>query len=390
MKETLSCCILSPYSEQKGGAELSLQHLLQHGGGHGVIWSVAFLQDGPMREIADKAGLATTVLGITRMASITTMPRGLLRLRRFLREQQADVVLGWVSHMAYLTGLAARTTGVRGMWFQKGAGSDFPGWRRHLAVTPMTGLLANSHATARRQAELTPTLPIHVVPSAVELSAFDPAKLPSPSEARASLGLPSDGPLLGMVGRLQRWKGFHTLIEALALVHERHPDARVLVVGGPHETEPYYEHHLQALAKRLGVANRVHFSGTMPHHRIPLAMQACDVIVHASKHEPFGIVIVEALALGKPTIASTNGGPAEIIRHNDCGLLVPPDQPSRLCSALDDLLRDRARCCSLANQGRIRAREFSVDRFRDRMAQAMRFTVDRKLQPRLYVDGKME
>ena len=95
---------------------------------------------------------------------------------------------------------------------------------------------------------------------------------------------------------MQRWKGIHVLIEAMPIILKAHPDAHCVVVGGRHALEPDYPEFVQAKIGDLGLEAQVTLVGLQ--HNVPEWMQAMDVIVHASDHEPFGIVVIEAMALG--------------------------------------------------------------------------------------------
>jgi len=143
-----------------------------------------------------------------------------------------------------------------------------------------------------------------------------------------------------MVARLQHWKGVHVFIDAVAQVAGRRPEAHFLVVGGTlFGLEKRYDHELRARVASLGLDGTVTFAG----HRsdVDRFFAAADVVVHASiEPEPFGMVLVEAMAWGKPVIASDSGGPREIVRHGETGLLVPPNDPALLAHALIRLIED--------------------------------------------------
>lgn len=106
-----------------------------------------------------------------------------------------------------------------------------------------------------------------------------------------------------------------------------------LIAGDTPDGSPAYRHHLEALARELGITDSVHFIGHCS--RVPDMMAACDVMVHASTMpEPFGRVILEAMALGKPVIATDAGGPSEILRHGRTGWLVPPGDATALAESI--------------------------------------------------------
>jgi glycosyltransferase involved in cell wall biosynthesis len=181
------------------------------------------------------------------------------------------------------------------------------------------------------QRRLTPGVPVEVVPGGIDVAAAR-AWHGSGSRLRRGLG----GPLVGIVGRLDPMKGQDDFLRAAALLD---PSTRFAVVGGAvvgHEGD--LPERLRALASELGIADRVTFTG---HVEDPLRwFDALDVAVIASHHEAFGLVCVEALALGTPVVATTTDGPSEILRG---GLLVPPQNPEALAAAVAQALRGEGR-----------------------------------------------
>jgi glycosyltransferase involved in cell wall biosynthesis len=149
-------------------------------------------------------------------------------------------------------------------------------------------------------------------------------------------GLARRGPVIGALGLLRPGKGLETLIAAIPDVLARHPDAQVAVVGdGPDEAA------LQAQARALGVAEAVHFLGPSAD---PLsALRGMDVFVHPSWAEAFPYVILEAMSLARPILASDVGGIGEAIIDGQSGVLVAPRDQRRLAQELSGLLADPSR-----------------------------------------------
>ena len=131
-----------------------------------------------------------------------------------------------------------------------------------------------------------------------------------------------------------------------------------MFAGAPPLMEESYAAELHELAARLGLTARVHWLGTRGD--VPALMAASDVVVHASiQPEPLGLVVVEAMALGTPVVASRLGGPAETITPG-AGLLIDPTRPAELAQAIETLHEDASLRQSLAEQGRVRAEAFSI------------------------------
>lgn len=151
--------------------------------------------------------------------------------------------------------------------------------------------------------------------------------------------------------RLHAQKGHVYLLEAAALV----PDAVFVLAGdGPERAR------LERYAQKLGVAGRVRFLG----HRLDVRqlLESCDVFVLPSLYEGLPLAVLEAMAAGKPVVATAIGGTNEIVEHGVTGLLVPPGEPEELAGAIHKLLSDRVLAGRLAESGRARAIEhFSAE-----------------------------
>ena len=357
----MKIAIIMSLAEQRGGGELMLLHLIQHGRGAGVDWLVIFLEDGPMVEQVRALGAEVRVIVSGRLREIFRYAATVRCLAALMRREQVSLVLGWMNQGQLYGSPAARLAGVTAVWYQLGI-PLVPGWGDRMATRlPAAGILTCSRAGAAAQAAIAPSRPLRVVYPGVELDRFDPSSLPAPADMRRTLGMPVSGPLIGIVGRLQHWKGMHVLIAAMPEILATHPDAHCVIVGGPHAPEPEYPASLTAQISTLGLETKVTMVGLQPN--VPEWMQAMDVIVHASDHEPFGIVVIEAMALGKPTIAGNTAGPTEIITDGVDGLLTPFEDAPALAHAVKRYLGDPAFAAQLGAAGRERAQEFSTARY---------------------------
>lgn len=188
---------------------------------------------------------------------------------------------------------------------------------------------------------------------------------------RAGIGIGPETPLVGFVGRLDPWKGLDVFVRAAAIVHRLFPGAHFLVAG---DAPKGYERHaleMRELADRSGVAAQMHFCGFRHGFReIPELMASLDVFCHTSvRPEPFGLVIIEAMAMRRPVIATAMGGPLEILVDGESGFLVPPGQPERLAASVLRLLADRQLAETIGNAARHRIESrFTVSGFRDNLS----------------------
>jgi glycosyltransferase involved in cell wall biosynthesis len=165
--------------------------------------------------------------------------------------------------------------------------------------------------------------------------------------AKAEVGLHDRWPVIGTVCRLvEPKKGLRFLLEAVALLGRNSggPVCQVLIVGeGPAEES------LRALSERLGIASQVVFAGMR--RDIPQLLSLMDVFVLPSLYEGFGIAILEAMAAGKPVVATTVGGIPEFVIPGRSGLLVPPGDPIALAGAIKQLLDQPEKAKSMGRQG---------------------------------------
>lgn len=189
---------------------------------------------------------------------------------------------------------------------------------------------------------------------------FGRAERPA-EESRRQLGIEPGQVLVLMVGHIRRWKGQHVLVQALTkLPADTLGRVRVFFAGGFADTDRDYRKELEETIDSLGFSERITFLGER--ENIPDLMRASDIVVHASTlPEPFGLVIVESMALGRPVVAADLGGPREIIRPGT-GLTFDVARPAELAEQLDRLARDEALRSSLGERARARALDFSASR----------------------------
>lgn len=193
-----------------------------------------------------------------------------------------------------------------------------------------------------------------------ERFAFPPAD--ARERVRGELGLGLDLPVIGLIGRLDfGQKGQDVMVRALPKVHERHPDARLLVVGDGPDLR-----RCKALAASSDLTGAVVFAGYR--HDIEAVLAAVDVVVVPSTcEEGLALVALEALAAGRPVIASQSGGLIEVVLHGDTGLVVPKGNSIALGEAVSRLLDDSALARRLGANGRKLARRFSLESHVERL-----------------------
>ncbi|MFN8168983.1 MAG: glycosyltransferase family 4 protein [Candidatus Nanopelagicales bacterium] len=179
-----------------------------------------------------------------------------------------------------------------------------------------------------------PAEKVDVLPNGIDLAEWttDPDEV---AAARATYAGSADGPLVLFAGRLEWEKGVHTLVDALPRLRRRFPGLRLVVVGKGSQQE-----ELEALARRRRVSRAVEFAGWLTEGGLRSVSAAADVAVVPSVYEPFGLVALEAAALGTPLVVADTGGLAEIVEHGETGLVFPPLDAAARADAVTEVLRD--------------------------------------------------
>jgi glycosyltransferase involved in cell wall biosynthesis len=366
----MKAAIVMPLAHQRGGAELMLLHLLRADRENSQVkYTLAFLEEGPLVEEAEALGYQVRVIAVGRLRQLTRYVQGVLALAAWLRRERVGVVMSWMAKAHLYAAPAACLAGTPSVWWQHGVPESH--WLDRLATRlPAGAVFCCSNASQQAQQALSPSRPARVIYPAVDLERFDPERLPAPTEARSRIGLPAQVPLVGILARLQRWKGLFVFLEAAARVARVNPEARFVVLGGPHFDEPALHAELVEQAKRTGILGRVYFAGHQDQTGMPLWVQALDVVVNASiEPEPFGMTIIESMALGKAVIATRQGGPLEIIDDGKDGLLIQPGDPAALASSILRLTKDADNRSAIGKEARRRAQQFSTGRLASELAQ---------------------
>jgi len=340
-----------------GGAELHLLTLCRYLKQAGVEVVVGYLKEGKgsrfLREDFEREGIRVADLRGERLWD----GRCLWRAVQLVRQECPDLVHTHLPR-ADLVGAFVRAAGVRVPWVSSVHGIYSRSWRGKWSL-PLFSLLwrradaviAISYAVRDWlvKEHQVPPGKVHVVHYGIE-----PDRFVSLGEAKTGEG---DCPVIGTIGRLEPWKGHETLIRAMPLVLMRHPQARLRIAGH----DPWgYSGSLRRLIESLGLEEKVELLGFV--EDIPSFLRGINVFAFASRSEGFGQVVIEAMAAGKPVVASRIAPLTEIVVDGETGFLVPPDDPEAFAEAISQVLADREKAYKMGNQGQRRVREvFSVE-----------------------------
>jgi glycosyltransferase involved in cell wall biosynthesis len=309
------------------------------------------------------AGADVAELKMPRMRYFWRLWPTFRELRDLIRSSGVRVLIGNGGHPQGISSLVSRLTHVRSAFLVHSIYQarllkhDTPDI---LALTaPCDLMLAVSRAAQASVASLRPKVPNRLLYNGTPIPAVTAADAQA---ARGELGVGEGDVLLGVFGRLQRWKGQDVFVKAAAQIARLRPRARFVVVGGSEfGLEPEYAGELRRLAEAPELAGKMVFTGFR--NDVARLMAACDVVCHTSRvQEPFGLVVVEAMAVARPVIATAGGGPSEIIASDTQGVLVPADDPEALVEAAVPLIDDpeRRRLIGANAYERVRT-QFSID-----------------------------
>ncbi len=344
------------HSAQEGGSNEVLASLVSHAPAE-ARQACVFLEDGPFLQRMSDRGVPCALVPAGRARHPWRVPRVVRQLREAIAAHRADLVLAHVSKAHVYAAPAAALARVPELWWQHERQTLNP-WLQELAGRiRAAGVICSSEWTATIQAERWPGTPVHVVHPGV------PATARAGPRMHRTSGEYAEAPVIvGVVGRLARWKRVELALRALPHVLAVLPEVELRVIGGGSAAvDRGYAAELRAEASRMQVSDAVRFLGHVADG--PAAIDALDILVHCADQEPFGLALVEALLAGVPVVASRDGGPREIVRDGVDGLLVDVTDAHGLAAAIVALARDPARRAAMGNAGYDRALErFTADR----------------------------
>ncbi len=267
------------------------------------------------------------------------MPIALLRLARYLRDEEFDVIhchmppADWIGRLAgWLGGVPVRMTTEhgRGLWKSR-ARVMFD--RMLNGITDLRICVSHDVLEIRARREGTPRDKLEYLPNGVDLDRFK-SPVRGKQEIMAEFGWAAGDALVVCVGRLVREKNYPLLVDSIASVRERIPTVRCLIAG-----EGKLRGEIAARIGDLDVGETVKLAGTRSD--ISDLLHASDVFVLPSTREGFPVSLIEAMACSKAIVASDVGGVPDAIAGGENGILVPPGDARALSAAVEKLLVDR-------------------------------------------------
>ena len=352
-----------------GGSDISLLRIVGHLDKRVYEPIVGLPQDGPLVEKLKQAGSGVVIfpemMKLTSRKNVfyplfylVNYPWAVFRIAAWIRKNGIALVHTNTLHNLY--GFAsARLAGRPHVWHVREIvlqSRVMLQIERRLALHFSDRIVVTSDAVAENfLPDIRHRRKVTKISNGVDLREFRPGL--DGSRILHDLGFPKGAPLIGLVARLDHWKGVETFLEAAALAAQKNPAARYLIAGGPVPGREDYARQMKQRARDLNLDGRVQFTDWRYGPKVmPEVYAALDVLVLASSWpEPFGLTVIEAMASAKPVIVTNHGGPQEICIHDHTGLLVTPKNPQAMADAMTELMEDPGKRKTMGQAGRKRA-----------------------------------
>lgn len=330
-----------------GGAELFMLDFLKRADKTNNNFTVVTngLKDYVMR--LDETGVQKEVIKIQRIKSfnpfvIFCFIFYVFKIWRLIKRKKIDLILT-NSIRAHIVGtFASRTAKTPIIWFIHDF--TFPKFFiKRLIKTPEKVIVSSNAVLEFTKKQIIENFDdkIVIIPNGIDVEKVEKTAIEPNLKTKFNLGETTK--LIGIVGRLDWWKGQDKAIEAMPEILKKVPNARLVIIG---ESSKYdyktiiFEKVIRKKAEDLGIGDKVIFAGFISN--IYGAIKQLDCLLHASTEpEPFGRVIIEGFACGVPVVASNLGGPGEIIRDMENGLKIDPKNPSEIAEKVVRILSDK-------------------------------------------------
>lgn len=335
---------MTSFGHMMGGGQWSLYYLIRHLN-KDVFYPILLCPE--EGELADKmrgAGAELIFLDIGRIRYLN--PLVIKRLVNIIKDKQIDLIHTDSTTEAFYAGIAAWVTRIPVVWHIRV--SEKAWFIDRILATLSTKLILVSNAIRKRFAWLNDHQKMVVIHNGIDLETFD--NFPGTSSIREDYNIAQDTLLLGCIGRIEKRKGQEYLISAM-----RHLDnAKLILVGQGKED---YLNRITKLCNEFNIADRVMYIGYRDD--IPSVLKEIDIFVFPTlRGEGFPRVILEAMAAGKPVVATDNAGSPEAVADGYTGFIVPTGNTSALATKLKELIADKKKRTVMGEAGRKRVKKY--------------------------------
>lgn len=339
-----------------GGAEISLLGLVKTLHNQQKIYpSVVLPQEGALQQQFQQIGISTFVNPIKQL-NVTYNPlllasygwglgKYVRQLGRLIRHQKVQIIHANSIKAGLLAGVSAKLLGIPMVWHIR----DFysAGWIRWLVQKWHQWVAAYPIAISQRVAQMF-SQPVEVIYNGVDVDLYERAVLENGRfSLRSHFQIAPHTKLVGMVAQLAPWKGQTMFLEVASHITQLYSNVHFAIIGDVyHDHQIPYREMLKQTAQSA-LPGKVSFWGWQPD--VPAVMAALDVLIHPAQEEPFGRVVIEAMAASKPVVGLNSGGLPEIIENGRTGFLVAT--APQMTEKTIELLQDPCLCASMGQQG---------------------------------------
>jgi lipopolysaccharide heptosyltransferase II len=332
------------FGNMMGGGQWSLYYLIKHldkGIFHPIVVCPA---EGELAERMRGVGAEVICLDVGRIRYLN--PLIIKKFISLIRDKRIDLIHTDSPTETFYAGIAARMTGTPLIWHIRVSDGE---WLLDRVLSSLaTRLILVAHALSQRFPWLEDSQRIVVIYNGIDLEEFD--NFPATSSIRTELNVSQDTVLLVCIGRIEERKGQEDLISAMRDID----NAKLILVGGG---DKRYIRRIQNLCKEFGISDRVFFTGYRDD--IPSVLRDIDIFVFPTiKGEGFPRVILEAMAAGKPVVATDNAGNPEAVVDGLTGYIVPAGGSSSLAAKLNELVANKKKRTAMGGAGRKRVEGF--------------------------------
>lgn len=353
--EPIRILYFSSFANFRYGGQRSLYHLVSNLDRKAFAPHVIVPAEGELAERLRAREIAVSPVDLPNVAPARAVAcwRALRRIRSILREGGIEIVHTDGPRNTVYAGLAAVLTGTPLVWHIRS--SDRDRYDR-LLCRLCSKLILVADALRARFAFAAADGKLVTIHNGADLGEFRAGGTSASSE---SLGVREGERVVACAGRVEPMKGQARLVEALGLIGERLRNVRLLFCG--EITDEGYRRHCEEIARRCGVADRVQFLGHRPD--IAEVLSAADLVVLPSlSGEAFPRAVIEAMALGKPVVATDVGGTREAFDEGVTGYVVPPGDVEALAERIERIAASDAARAAMGKAARRRAEErFSIE-----------------------------
>lgn len=366
MKKIVRILHIEGGGDLNGGGPVSLFNFLKNLDREAFVPIVACPSPGSFVDALKEIGVKTKIIEINSLKRLhlISFVSAVVKLRKIIKEEKIDIVHSnaGASRESFYSGIAARISGVPFIYHVRVIESG--GLVEKIIAALSAKVIVISDAIGKKFDYLKNKNKLIKIYNAVNLKEYTPDL--SPEKIITEFGLKPGAPLIGVIANLIPWKGHEYFLNAAREIKDKVQEAKFIIAGQDFDKDKRYEKQLKRMTEKLGIGKDVIFTGFRAD--VPEIMAAIDILVLPSIDEPFGRVLIEAMACAKPIVATKGGGVPEIVRDRETGLLVPIKDPHAISVAVIGLLKDKKRAREMGLAGRKIAEEvFDIEKKIKRM-----------------------